>query len=256
MSDDAHVIDHRRLACIAANVGSIAWDVRDDRLVMDEIAAQLFGRRAPFTELVELLAAARPESSDRLAYALERAISTGVFDVELEVDWPDASAHRLHVHGSVLFDPDGEAEVAVGAVQEIGELARVRARTEPPQPPSAGGDPALDPSVLASLDDLGRPLADLVFDAFESDSVQLFQQLANATNRGDAGELARGASTLGVAAMRIGALGLCAHCSQLEQLARDDDLLRAQELLADIDDELSRARGALAAHRTAHNTMQ
>lgn len=144
-------IDHAKLACVVARVGSLVWRIPEDTLELDRTATELLGSRRPIAKLDDLLSTMRDSARDRVVEALTQALRGAAgFEVDLEVDHDLAGARVLRLRGTVLFDGAGVPEVAVGAIQDVTELTVVRGRL------------AAVTSTLAAVTSTARDRADLV----------------------------------------------------------------------------------------------
>ena len=116
---------------------------------------------------------------------------------------------------------------------------------------SAGGGGAdlLDRTVLARLHELqeeGEPdlLAELAEMFFENASVRL-ADLCEALERADAGSIERTAHALKGNSANLGATGMAKICAKLQEAGASGNLVRAQELLGQLEKEVGRVRPAL-----------
>jgi CheY-like chemotaxis protein/signal transduction histidine kinase len=120
--------DDLRLAYLAAEIGTLVWDLDADRLAVDELAERLFGlRRGTFgSSFADLLQRVREESRDAVSSAMERAVTAGTLEVELVVDLSDGTSRVLQLRGTVLNDGDGHPTRLVAAFREVSMLAGMR----------------------------------------------------------------------------------------------------------------------------------
>jgi HPt (histidine-containing phosphotransfer) domain-containing protein len=114
----------------------------------------------------------------------------------------------------------------------------------------AAAMPALDAALAQLEETVGDRefVAELIGDYLDGLPAQL-AALREASARGDAEELHRGAHTLKSNAATFGAEGLADACRELEQSARTADPAGTRELLARVEAEAGRAAPALAAAR-------
>jgi two-component system, chemotaxis family, CheB/CheR fusion protein len=62
-----------------------------------------------------------PEDTGKFERAYERAMKTGVFDLEVRVRWPDGSVHWIYDRGRVYYDDEGRPRRMAGATLDITE---------------------------------------------------------------------------------------------------------------------------------------
>jgi len=119
------------------------------------------------------------------------------------------------------------------------------------QHPSSPMEPALDPAILAQLNDaLGGEVTGIIEFFLEYLPGQI-ETLHKALDAGDADTLRREAHSLKGSAGNLGALPLSRLCKELESQAAAHDLAAAQNTLAAIDSEAPRLIEALKSYLSA-----
>jgi HPt (histidine-containing phosphotransfer) domain-containing protein len=136
------------------------------------------------------------------------------------------------------------------------QQAGVGARHAVPLPESQSTQPALDPAVLAALQELGddddpRFLARLS-EQFLHDAPAHVAALREAVSRRDAGELTRAAHSLKGMSGNLGAASLAGLCASLEALGRGHTPQDAGALLSSLEQEFARVRPVLLALMEEH----
>jgi len=113
--------------------------------------------------------------------------------------------------------------------------------------------PAIDPAVIASLDEAWEAgEADLVvelIDLYVGDAPQWVAAMREAAAGDNATMLKRAAHTLKGSSGSLGIRQVAQTCSLLEQLNGSDPATRVEELLRQLDRDFATARAALAAER-------
>ena len=123
------MLERFRLAALAANLGTWAWNIADDRFEIDGNVERLLGRPrlnfdGRFEDFLELLPPeARVQWRDSAASARQ---GHGLLFVEFGIRWPDGSARALVARGTVSFDDAGHARGAAGAIWDASELFETR----------------------------------------------------------------------------------------------------------------------------------
>jgi signal transduction histidine kinase/DNA-binding response OmpR family regulator len=99
--------------------------------------------------------------------------------------------------------------------------------------------PAIDPTVLASLREMGESAGTDVckdlLDLFRADAPPLLLAMRDAAERGDSRKLRESAHTLKGGAANLGARALAAVCAELEKKGREGTVEGARPLLAELD---------------------
>ncbi len=125
--------EHFRIASLAANLGTFAWDVPQDRLEVSEYTERLFGipRGGMGNRFENLIQQMRPEYREHARAAMQVAIQGGgEFYAEFEYDWPGGLVRGMQVRGTVLFDEQGTPQRVVGAIWDATELMRAKNELE------------------------------------------------------------------------------------------------------------------------------
>jgi signal transduction histidine kinase/DNA-binding response OmpR family regulator/HPt (histidine-containing phosphotransfer) domain-containing protein len=139
--------------------------------------------------------------------------------------------------------------VQVGALQSALERTglwirqRSASADEPPGSPrrevDGAAQPAVDPTVLASLREMGdasgTDVCKDLLDLFRADAPPLLQAMRDAADRGDARRLRESAHTLKGGAANLGARAMAAVCAELEKKGRAGNVDGAGPLLAELD---------------------
>ncbi|HZP74429.1 MAG TPA: GAF domain-containing protein [Gaiellaceae bacterium] len=174
--------------------------------------------------------------------------------------WPPETRPRIIAMTANALPEDREACRAAGMDDYVAkpirpeELANALSRV---RPVSADGDRTgsmhgtrVDESAFQNLRELGGDefLAEVI-DTFVADGPTLIEMLRRSLEAGDAPEFRRAAHTLKSNGATLGAAAFSEHCRELEQLARDDRLESADELVAQIEEEYRQLEDALMALR-------
>ncbi|CAN5613058.1 hypothetical protein BH24ACT22_BH24ACT22_20720 [soil metagenome] len=115
------------------------------------------------------------------------------------------------------------------------------------------GSGALDPTVLASLEDLEedgeQSLVAELAGMFLEDADSRRETIRKAVSDGDANAVRQAAHALKGSSGNIGVRRVHEVCARLEEAAESEELDQAQELLERLDEEFERARPELVALR-------
>ena len=110
-----------QLALAASGTGVWVWTLATNLLEWDARAQRCFGRShdpTP-TSFAVLQAAVHPEDVVPVQRALQATVQHGhPLDMQLRVNWPDATVHYLSAHGKVQYDAQGHPESLVGLVRD------------------------------------------------------------------------------------------------------------------------------------------
>ncbi|MCC3153176.1 PAS domain S-box protein [Hymenobacter sp. BT770] len=110
-----------QLALAASGTGVWVWTLATNLLEWDARAQRCFGRPhdpAP-TSFSVLQSAVHPDDVVAVQRALQATVQHGhPLDMQLRVNWPDATVHYLSAHGKVQYDAQGKPESLVGLVRD------------------------------------------------------------------------------------------------------------------------------------------
>ncbi|HXF63376.1 MAG TPA: chemotaxis protein CheB [Caldilineaceae bacterium] len=111
------------LALEAAQMGIFDLDVVNDACQRNLRHDQIFG----YSELLPTWGRETtrqqvlPEDLEIFDAAIERALQTGIYDVEVRIRWPDGSVHWFHDLGRVYYDEEGQPVRIVGVTLDTTE---------------------------------------------------------------------------------------------------------------------------------------
>jgi two-component system, sensor histidine kinase and response regulator len=117
------------LALDAAEMGSFELDLATDTFARSLKHDQIFGYAALQGEwsTKHLFACVVPEDLDKAHLAFPEAFTTGVFQIECRIRWPDTSVHWISANGRVDRDIHGEPVRVRGVVRDTTDRNRAEA---------------------------------------------------------------------------------------------------------------------------------
>jgi len=113
-----------QLATASAHLGIWEWDIKKDRLMLDDRMCQLYGLPAGTVPagVAEWEGRLHPEDRDQVLAALQAALrGEREYALDYRVLHPDGAERYLRVNGLVIRDAGGEALRMIGLSQDISE---------------------------------------------------------------------------------------------------------------------------------------
>lgn len=109
----------------SAQAGVFEWDIKENRTVWSDQLKALYGfAPGEFKGFEDWSSRVHPDDLRYAKKAILEALTTGKYDVDFRIIWPDGSLHWLSARGKVIYDEQGRPLYMTGINMDITECKR------------------------------------------------------------------------------------------------------------------------------------